>query len=391
MNKKEVAEIKKRFTKTKCSFTRLCGCYVDAEKQKRLTLKEAFLSLPEEEMFKYIDIFRKTLSGSIGKTMLNMEFPMEQETKEDGTQRFLMKLLESKLTDDDLLNEFYDKIISVYNYPENYFIILTHDAYDIPKITSDGVENFDASEYVYDYILCCICPVKLTKPGLCYNAETNHIQDRIRDWVVEAPQSGFLFPAFNDRNMDIHNLLYYSKKSDELDAVITEEVLGCQLPLPAKSQKETFNNILEESLGLDCDYEVVKTIHENLNQMLAETSEEPEPLALAKEDMSHLLMKSGVEEKEIETFETRFDETVGEDQCLMAANISSPKKFEVATPDVKVTVNPQRTDLVETKIIDGVPYLMIEINDLVEVNGIQVISELASSGSSENSGETAAE
>ena len=391
MNKKEVAEIKKRFTKTKCSFTRLCGCYVDAEKQKRLTLKEAFLSLPEEEMFKYIDIFRKTLSGSIGKTMLNMEFPMEQETKEDGTQRFLMKLLESKLTDDDLLNEFYDKIISVYNYPENYFIILTHDAYDIPKITSDGVENFDASEYVYDYILCCICPVKLTKPGLCYNAETNHIQDRIRDWVVEAPQSGFLFPAFNDRNMDIHNLLYYSKKSDELDAVITEEVLGCQLPLPAKSQKETFNNILEESLGLDCDYEVVKTIHENLNQMLAETSEEPEPLALAKEDMSHLLMKSGVEEKEIETFETRFDETVGEDQCLMAANISSPKKFEVATPDVKVTVNPQRTDLVETKIIDGVSYLMIEINDLVEVNGIQVVSELASSGSSENSGETAAE
>lgn len=391
MNKKEVAEIKKRFTKTKCSFTRLCGCYVDAEKQKRLTLKEAFLSLPEEEMFKYIDIFRKTLSGSIGKTMLNMEFPMEQETREDGTQRFLMKLLESKLTDDDLLNEFYDKIISVYNYPENYFIILTHDAYDIPKITSDGVENFDASEYVYDYILCCICPVKLTKPGLCYNAETNHIQDRIRDWVVEAPQSGFLFPAFNDRNMDIHNLLYHSKKSDELDAVITEEVLGCQLPLPAKSQKETFNNILEESLGLDCDYEVVKTIHENLNQMLAETSEEPEPLALAKEDMSHLLMKSGVEEKEIETFETRFDETVGEDQCLMAANISSPKKFEVTTPDVKVTVNPQRTDLVETKIIDGVPYLMIEINDLVEVNGIQVVSELASSGSSENSGETAAE
>lgn len=391
MNKKEVAEIKKRFTKTKCSFTRLCGCYVDAEKQKRLTLKETFLSLPEEEMFKYIDIFRKTLSGSIGKTMLNMEFPMEQETKEDGTQRFLMKLLESKLTDNDLLNEFYDKIISVYNYPENYFIILTHDAYDIPKITSDGVENFDASEYVYDYILCCICPVKLTKPGLCYNAETNHIQDRIRDWVVEAPQSGFLFPAFNDRNMDIHNLLYYSKKSDELDAVITEEVLGCQLPLPAKSQKETFNNILEESLGLDCDYEVVKTIHENLNQMLAETSEEPEPLALAKEDMSHLLMKSGVEEKEIETFETRFDETVGEDQCLMAANISSPKKFEVATPDVKVTVNPQRTDLVETKIIDGVPYLMIEINDLVEVNGIQVVSELASSGSSENNGETAAE
>lgn len=152
MNKKEIAEIKKRFTKTKCTVTRICGCYVDAEKQKRMTLKEAFLGLPEEEMFKYIDIFRKTLSGSIGKTLMNMEFPMEEETKEDGKQRFLMQLLESKLVDEQLLNQFYDTIIENYNYTENYFIILIHDAYDIPKITTDGIENFDASEYVYDYI-----------------------------------------------------------------------------------------------------------------------------------------------------------------------------------------------------------------------------------------------
>ena len=377
MNKKEISEIKKRFTKTKCSFTRLCGCYVDAEKQKRLTLKEAFLGLPEEEMFKYIDIFRKTLSGSIGKTMLNMEFPMEQETNEDGTQRFLMKLLDSKLTDDELLNQFYDKIIENYNFPDHYFIILTHDTYDIPKITTDGVVNEDASEYVYDYILCSICPVKLTKPGLCYNTETNNIEERVRDWLVQPPESGFLFPAFNDRNMDIHSLLYYSKKSDEVDVAITENVLGCQLPLPAKSQKETFNNIVEEALGMECDYEVVKTIHENLNQMIAENAEEPEPLALGKEEMSLLLQKSGVEEKEIETFEERFEQTVGADECLMAANISSPRKFEVSTPDVKITVNPERTDLVETKIIDGVPYLMIEINDMVQVNGIQVVSDLA--------------
>ncbi|MCR5690899.1 MAG: DUF4317 domain-containing protein [Eubacterium sp.] len=377
MNKKEISEIKKRFTKTKCSFTRLCGCYVDADKQKRLTLKEAFLGLPEEEMFKYIDIFRKTLSGSIGKSLLNMEFPMEEETREDGKQRFLMKLVESKLTDEDLLDQFYDKVIENYGYPENYFIILTHDAYDIPTITSDGVENFDASDYVYDYILCSICPVSLTKPGLCYNAETNNIQDRIRDWLVGAPTSGFLFPAFNDRNMDIHSLLYYSKKSDELDFVLTEKVLGCQLPLPAKSQKETFNNIVEEALGLDCDYEVVKTIHENLTQMIAENSEEPAPLELGKPEMTKLLQKSGVEEEEIETFEQRFDETVGENKVLIADNITSTRKFEVCTPDVKIQVNPERADLVETKVIDGVPYLMIEINDMVEVNGIQVVSELA--------------
>ncbi len=377
MNKKEISEIKKRFTKTKCSISKICACYVDAEKEKRMTLKEAFLSLPEEEMFKYIDIFRKTLSGSIGKTLMNMEFDPEQEMKDDGTQVFLMKLLESKLEDEELLNQFYDKIIETYQYPENYLIILIHDAYDIPKITTDGVENFDASEYVYDYMLCSICPVKLTKPGLCYDAQTNHIQDRIRDWLVQAPERGFLFPAFNDRNMDIHSLLYYSKYSDDLDLAITDEILGCQMPLPAKSQKETFNAILEESLGLECDYDVVKSIHENLNQMVNETKEEPEPLSLDKADMTKLLEKSGVEPEQVETFETRYDETVGEDNALIATNISNTRKFEVRTPDVVIQVNPERTDLVETKVIDGVPYLMIEINDLVEVNGVQVVSELA--------------
>ena len=377
MNKKEISEIKKRFTKTKCSISRICGCYVDAEKEKRMTLKEAFLGLPEEEMFKYIDIFRKTLSGSIGKTMLNMEFPTEQETNEDGTQRFLMKLVESGLDDEELLNQFYDKVIETYQYPENYFIILVHDAYDIPKITSDGIENFDASEYVYDYILCSICPVKLTKPGLSYNAETNHIQDRIRDWLVQPPELGFLFPAFNDRNTDIHSLLYYTRKSDEVDFAFTEELLGCHLPLPAGSQKETFNAIIEESLGRDCEYDIVKSIHENLNEMVEENKENPEPLALDKTDMSKLLQKSGVEQEKIETFEERFDESIGEKEVLMADNISSTRTFEVRTPDVTVRVNPERTDLVETRVIDGVPCLVIELNDLVEVNGIQVVAETA--------------
>ncbi len=372
MNKKEIAEIKKRFTKTKCTVTRICGCYVDAEKQKRMTLKEAFAGLPEEEMFKYIDIFRKTLSGSIGKTLMNMEFPTEEETAEDGKQRFLMQLLESKLADEQLLNQFYDTIIENYNYPENYFIILIHDAYDIPKITTDGIENFDASEYVYDYMLCSICPVKLTKPGLCYNTETNHIQDRIRDWLVQPPELGFLFPAFNDRNMDIHSLLYYSKNSDDLDLAITENVLGCRLPLPPKSQKETFNAIVEEALGLECDYDIVKSIHENLNQMVEENKENPEPLALDRTDIGRLL-----EEEQLAVFETRYDETVGEKEHLMANNISNTRKFEVRTPDVTVQVNPERTDLIETKVIDGVPCLVIEINDLVEVNGIQIVSDLA--------------
>ena len=305
---------------------------------------------------------------------MNMEFPMDEELNEDGKQKFLMKLLESNLEDQELLDEFYDKVIETYNNVENYFIILIKDAYDVPKITTDGIVNDDASEYVYNFILCSICPVKLTKAGLSYNAETNNIQDRIRDWMVQPPELGFLFPAFNDRNMDIHSLLYYSKNSDEVDEAITKDLLGCHLPLPAKAQKETFNTIVEESLGLDCEYELVKNLHENLTKMVNENKENPEPVELHKEDMKKLLHESGAQEEQIEAFEEKFDQALEENESFIADNISNLRKFEVKTPNIKVDIDPSRTDLVETKVIDGIPYLMIQINDLVEVNGIQIVT-----------------
>ena len=207
MNKKEINEIRKQFTPNNCTITRMCGCYVDGEKNKKTELKEAFLSLPEEEICKYFDIFRKTLSGTVGKNLLNMEFPLDSEFT-GGTQEFLMRLRDSKLTDEDLLEQFYDKIITSYDYGENFLILLIHAAYDIPGRASDNMEMFDASDEVYDYILCSICPVDLCKPGLSYNVQDNRFQDRIRDWIVGLPNLGFLFPAFNDRSTDIHSVLY---------------------------------------------------------------------------------------------------------------------------------------------------------------------------------------
>lgn len=372
MNRTEIAEIKKLFKKDDNGITRICGCYVDAEKNKRFELKEAFYSLPEEEMFKYVEIFRKTLSGTLGKNLMNMEFPVDEETKEDGKQKFLMDLVHSKLENQELLDKFYDQVIDTYDYEGNYFIILIHDAYDIPSVTTDGIENFDASDYVYDFVLCSICPVKLSKAALCYNPQKNNIEDCIRDWLVQAPDNGFLFPAFNDRNTDIHNLLYYAKNADDKDIDFSFNLLGCTFPIPAKEQKETFHSIIEESLGNECDYEVVKNIHENLNEMIEENKENPEPLELSKEDVKKLLTESGVTEEKMEVFEEKFTENVGDTQTLVADNIANTRKFELKTPDVSIQVNPERTDLVDTKIIDGVPCIVIECNDQVEVNGIRV-------------------
>lgn len=371
MNKKEILEIRKQFTPANCAITRICGCYVDHEKNKKLESKDAFLSLPEEEAFKYFDIFKKTLSGTVGKNMLNMEFPINAEMP-GGTQEFLLKLRNSKLEDDMLLEEFYDKVIATYEYAENYYIILIHAMYDIPGKTSDDLEMFDASDEVYEYLLMSICPVSLSKAGLCYNAEDNRIEDRIRDWIVDMPDKGFLFPAFNDRSTDLHSMLYYTKKSSDLQPEMIDQLLGAKMPMSADDQKESFQMIIEDTLGEEGDYETVRNIHETLNDLIEEHKEEPEPLALDMTEMKKVFEQSGVDAEKMENFERNFEENAGEKATLLASNITETKKFNIETPDVVIKVNPDRADLVETRIIDGRQCLVIPVDDHIEVNGINV-------------------
>ena len=371
MNKKEVLEIRKQFTPANCAITRIAGCYVDHEKNKKMESKSAFLSLPEEEAFKYFDISKKTLSGTMGKNMLNMEFPIDQEMP-GGTQEFLMKLKASKLEDDMLLEEFYDKVIATYEYAENYYIILIHAMYDVPGRSSDNMEMFDASDEVYEYLVCSICPVSLSKAGLSYNAESNCIQDRIRDWVVDMPDKGFLFPAFNDRSTDIHGVLYYTKKSEDLQPELIEQLLGARMPMSANTQKETFQMLIEDTLGEDGDYETIRNIHDTLNDMIEEHKEEPEPLQLDKTDVRKVFEKSGVSSEKMECFDQNYEETAGEKTSLLATNITETKKFQIETPDIVIKVNPERADLIETRVIDGRQCLVIAVDDHIEVNGVNV-------------------
>ncbi len=371
MIKKEISEIKRQFTPANCSISRICGCYVDGEKNKKTEFKEAFLSLPEEDMFKYFEIFRKNLSGALGRNLINLEFPLDAEM-EGGPQEFLLKLRNSRLQDDALLDMFYDRIINTYDYVGNYLILLIHDSYDIPGKTSDDLQMADASDEVYSYIMCAVCPVDLSKPGLSYNELENTFQNRVRDWVVQLPELGFLFPAFNDRSTDLHSTLYYSKDSDDLHDGFIEQLLGCPLPLPAGYQKESFQSIIEDTLGDACSYETVKTIHENLNEMLEGHKDAPEPLVLDKYQVRSLLEHSGVEEEHLETFDKNFHEAAGEHAAIFASNIVNTRAFEVKTPDVIVKVNPERADLIETREIEGRQCLVIAIDGGVEVNGILV-------------------
>ncbi|MCR4793451.1 MAG: DUF4317 domain-containing protein [Lachnospiraceae bacterium] len=374
MIKSELSEIKKLYTPKNCSVTRIAGCYVDGEKNKRSVFAKPFTSLPEEEMYKYFDIFRKALSGSIGKSALTLDVTNEAE-EEGGQQDFLLKLRESKLGDDDLLDDYYNRIISSLEYVGNYLILVAHDVYDIPQKTNDGEFNEDASDDIYEYILTVICPVDLTDAGLAYDPDTNEFHDRKRDWIVKLPMLGYLFPAFNDRNSDIHSIMYYSKDSENLNEQFIDMMLGAFEPMSAGSQKETFEAIVEETLGEECSFNSVKNIHEEMSRMIADAEEQLAPLTMEKKDIKGLLEASGSSNKKLKAFDATYEKVAPDDKPLMMSNVYSARSFDVKTPDVVVKVKPDRTDLVNEKSVDGKDCLVIELNGEVVVNGINVRAE----------------
>lgn len=371
MNKKETLELRKLFTQESSCLSRICSCYVDYKKEKVCTMQDAFLSLAKDEALKYHDIFKSTLSGTIGRNLLNMEFPTNQEMN-GGTQDFLMQLRASELKDPELLDAFYDKVIQSFDYPENYYITLVYGAYDVPGRASDGSELYDASEEVFQFLLCSICPVNRSKGGLSYLSETNSIGERIRDWVVEPPVKGFLFPAFNDRASDIHNVLYYTKNPEDNHPELIERLLGSTTPMSPVNQKETFQSILINTLGEEADYAVVSSIHENLNEMIAETKNNPDPLTLSKHEMKNLLEISGVPSEELQEFETKYEEIAGPKTALVASNLTNTKKLSIETPDIIIKVNSDRTDLIQTQYINGRQCFVITVDDHVEINGMSV-------------------
>ena len=372
MNKKEINEIKSQYTLENCGILRLCGCYVDGERNKITQLNENFLNLPEEEKHKYFDIFKKTLSGTPGKNLVDMKFNVDAYADE-GARTFLMNLRDSGLKDDRLLDEFYDRIINNYSYVGNYLILLINQVYDIPAVTTDNISLEDASDDVYDYILCCICHISLSKPGLGYDEHDNNFHDKKPAHMVDVPDVGFLFPAFNNRSSDEDMTLFYTKDVSEFEDRLIDRLLDCAVPLPAKQQKETFTSLVSEALGEEADLQVIKNIHENLEQIIEEKKQEsPAPVMLDKTEMKDLLEKSGVKEEKLENFEEHFEMAAGEHGKLVASNVSSGKKFEVKTPDVVIKINSDKTDIVSTQVIDGRQCLVIQIDERLEVNGISV-------------------
>ena len=343
MDKKAISEIRKLIKPDSC-IDRIRACYVNEEGEVIRELHDSLAAMEKESLEKYCEILRGAMSGKPGRNLFNMEFPLEEEA-EGGRQQLLYRLQQSELKNDELLTLFFNKVVENFRCQSKYLILLVHGTYDIPARGTDNEEMEDASDYVYSFLLCCICPVTLMKEGLCYDEEACTFLDRRMDWAVQKPVSGFLFPA----------------------------LLGCVLPIPESGQKELFKSMVEQTLGRDCTFENVKNLNDAVNELIEQNKDSGEPVQIEKAQMRRLLSENGADQSVLSDFDAAYDEAVGEGVPLMAENLVETTKLEVKSPSLKISVKADMADMLRTRVIDGMEYLLIPVVDELEVNGIRIL------------------
>lgn len=371
MTDKEIGEIRRRIAPDKNNITTIRGRYINSKHETVSEFSTPFFMLGDEDSEKYLAILRRTLSGTNGKNLIDIAFSMGQV--ESGAEHALLqRLRKSALKDDEAVKEFFDKTAPTLSSEYNSLILLACDTYDVPIKRRD--EGDSDSEQQFSFILCAVCPVKEAKATFAYDPASKVFRTNSCNWNVGAPELGFMFPAFDDRKTNIYNALYYSKDISDSNEAFSDAVFHTELPLPAESQRQIFEDMLSDTLGDECSYSVVQALHDDLSLKIEEhkASHSPEQLLVSKREVKEVLSNCGVTEEKLAEFDKAYDEKYGAGADLQPRNIIEPKRLEIETSEVKVKIAPERGDLIETRIIDGVKYVLIRADEDITVNGVLI-------------------
>ncbi len=378
MNQKELNEIRRRFRYDRSAISKVYGCYVNGNGQIISYIDSSLGIMPQEEAEMYLGILKKTLSGALGKNLLNIEFSTQQ-VMQGEEHKLLCALRSSELKDSEAREALYQRIIeNVSVEKENYVILLASDSYDVPYRGKDGSSQADASDSVFKYFICCVCPVKNSTVALQFFAEENEFHGIAAGQVITPPQMGFMFPSFDDRQANIHRALYYSRKAQEIHGEFIDAVFHTVPPMSSQEQHDAFQTALAESLEAECSMEIVQAVHEQINAKITEHAElkDPEPLEISAGEVAEILRENGIDEEKINAFKARCDEQFGENAALDPKNIIESKRFDIVMEGVKISVEPDYSYLVETRVINGRKYILIPVSNDIAVNGMGVkISE----------------
>ena len=371
MTDKELREIKRRFRQDKTNILSIKGCLVNTNKTIVTYLDQPMASCSVEECDKLLGVMKKTLSGGMGTNLIDLEFTAKQ-VMESEEHKLLRTIRDSKLKDQDALDSFYKKIIESVSFEDNYAILIAMDNYDVFSYSKDGEK--DDSSTLFSYFVCCVCPVKPLNSGLYFREHDSSFRELAVHAILSPPEMGFMFPSFDGRAANIYNTLYYTRDISDVHPQFIENIFNVNLPMSPAAQKSCLKSCIKESLLDDCNFETMRSVHTQVAEMVQEHKElkEEEPLKFSKAKIKTVLEYCGVDEEKLEQFGNRFDESLGSQTEVAPKTVVDIKKFELVTPDVSIKVNPERTDLVSTQVINGNKYILIQANDGVEVNGVNI-------------------
>lgn len=372
MNEKEIFEIRRRYRPDKTGISRVHGCLINEKKEIISEFDQSFGNMSEEGAEGILSLLKKVLYGAQGKNLYEIEFSTAQ-VSESPNYKLISALRATGLNDATVTHAFYEKVAESLEIDGNYLILIAHDSYDVFDYSADGEMETDSNS-VYSYVICAVCPVKAAKPSMSYYMPEKNFRSISTDTMVCRPELGFTFPAFDDRRANIYKTLYFTRSSENSYDGLVKALFEAELPMPASEQKQTFGEILEETVGDECNLRVVRSVHAQLNHKIEEHKNEKsdEPCLIGKNDVGEMLRYCGVDEEKIQAFEDGFDERFGENAEIPTGNISNKKKLEVETPEVTIKVSAEASDMVEARIIDGTKYILVRADNGAVVNGIKV-------------------
>ena len=374
MTEKELRELKRRFRPERSNIPRIVGCFVNSNKQiiSRISQPLGLSDSVVNEML--LSAMKKVLSGSLGTNLNEIAFSTKQ-VSDSEEHKLLMSLRSSSLKDTEVLERFYDKVISSLDFDGNYVILLANDVYDVTKRYSDG-ESGESTEQ-FSYIVCAVCPLKEPPEALTFREADSLFHSASSSSLLSPAELGFTFPAFDDRSANIYGALYYTRSLSEGYPAFTETIFGKESPMPPRAQKEAFSQDLSRALSEECSFEVVRSLHAQVAELVEEhkQSRDPEPLTITKATVKSILGGCGVAEEKIDKVAEAFDDSFGKNAAIAPKNIISSNKFEVKMPEVSVKVTPDSAKFLSTQTIGDEKYLMIKLTGAVEVNGILISSD----------------
>lgn len=375
MNRKEIREIKKRFNPDMDNFGHIYGCYVNAAHEIIAYMDSPTMLMGNEEREMYMKTLKKTLSGALGKNLLNVEFSTAQ-VEDSDEHRLLQALRTSHLSNETMRKILFQRIIDNVDMGDvGYVILLASDSYDVPYKNGGSDEWSEESTDQFEYFICCLCPVKDPKGALRYLAEEQNFRAASTGSILGAPQMGFMFPTFDDRMTNIYRALYYTRSSADVHQDFLKAVFNLdKLPMAANTQKNAFDSALADSLGDECSMDVVKALHSRIGEridVLKGTGADDVP-EIHINELEEILMKSGTSDEAIEKFHDTCKNYFEGEEFFNPENLINRKQFKLETTEMNVSIDPEHAFGIKTEIIDGRQYLMIPISEGLTVNGVDV-------------------